>query len=297
MSNNKNLVPELVVDHTCLLGEGPVWNSSEQSIMWIDVLNGMIHTYHPASKACEIFDAGRMIGAIALRRSGGLIAAVKDGFAMINTEYGTNVSITDPEIHLPQNRFNDGKCDPAGRFWAGTMSLTEDTGAGSLYLLEPSLSVSSCIQDVTISNGMAWSMDNKTYYYIDTPTMEVVAYDYDIITGKITNRRVAIKVPQEEGYPDGMTIDTEGMLWIAHWDGWQVARWDPDTGQKLMSIKFPVARVSCCTFGGENFEDLYVTTAKKELSEQELKEQPLAGALFVIKNCGFKGIAPFDFKG
>ena len=292
-----NTTAEVLVAHTCLLGEGPVWNRAEQCILWLDVLRGQIHSYYPETKTHKTFNVNRMVGAVVIRRAGGLLAALQDGFALINTNYNTVIPIADPEAQLPGNRFNDGKCDPAGRFWAGTMSLTEAPNAGSLYVLEPNLSVSKKIEGTTISNGMAWSPDNSTFYYIDTPTMQVVAYDYNTATGEISNKRVAIQVADEEGYPDGMTIDTEGMLWIAHWDGWQVARWNPNTGEKLLSIPLPVARVSCCTFGGETYEDLYITTAKKELSEKELKEQPLAGALFIVRNCGFKGMAPFEFKG
>ncbi len=292
-----NSTAEVLVAHTCLLGEGPVWSKDEHCILWLDVLRGEIHSYYPESKTHKTFTVGRMVGAVAIRRAGGLLAALQDGFALINMEYNTIIPIADPELHLPANRFNDGKCDPAGRFWAGTMSLTEEPHAGSLYVLSPNLSVTKKIERTTISNGMAWSPDHKTYYYIDTPTMQVVAYDYNEASGEISNKRVAITVPQEEGYPDGMTIDTEGMLWIAHWDGWQVARWNPHTGEKMHTIKLPVARVSCCTFGGETMEDLYITTAKKELTEEEQKAQPLAGALFIVKNCGYKGMAPYDFKG
>jgi len=297
MSKTINIAPEVVIDHICLLGEGPVWSTRDNCIIWIDVLQGVIHAYYPGNKVHKAFNLNRMVGAVAIRKAGGLLAALQDGFALVNMEYNTIIPIADPEVHLPANRFNDGKCDPAGRFWAGTMAISEEPEKGNLYVLEPNLSVSKKIQNTTISNGMAWSADNSTFYYIDTPTFEVVAYDYDITNGSISNKRIAIKIPLEEGYPDGMTIDTEGMLWIAHWDGWQVARWDPNTGQKLMSVKLPVARVSSCTFGGGDFEDLYITTAKKELSEDELKDQPLAGALFVLKDCGFKGRAPFEFKG
>ncbi len=226
-----NTTAEVLLTHTCKLGEGPVWNRHEQCILWLDILNGQIHSYYPQSKEHRVFNVNRMVGAVALRKAGGLVAALQDGFAMINMDYNTIIPVADPEADMPGNRFNDGKCDPAGRFWAGSMSLTEEPCAGSLYVLEPNLTVSKKIGKTTISNGMAWSPDHTTYYYIDTPTMEVAAYDYDAASGAITNKRMAIKVPVEEGYPDGMTIDTEGMLWIAHWDGWQVARWNPDTAK------------------------------------------------------------------
>jgi sugar lactone lactonase YvrE len=144
---------------------------------------------------------------------------------------------------------------------------------------------------------MAWSSDYKTFYYIDTPTCEVVAYDFDLLTGNIGNKRVVIRIPPQEGFPDGMTIDNEGMLWIAHWDGWQVSRWNPNKGKKLLSIPLPVAQITSCTFGGDNLQDLYITSARVNLTEEQLKQQPLAGSLFVLRNSGFHGTPSFEFKG
>jgi sugar lactone lactonase YvrE len=152
------------------------------------------------------------------------------------------------------------------------------------------------IENTTIANGMAWSPDHETLYFIDTPTFEVAAYQYDSATGQISDRRVVITIPKTDGYPDGMTIDCDGMLWIAHWDGWQVTRWNPQTGEKLHHIKLPVSRITSCTFGGENLDDLFITSARKGLSEAELDMQPLAGSLFVIRNCGYQGLPSFQFN-
>ena len=149
---------------------------------------------------------------------------------------------------------------------------------------------------ITISNGLAWSLDHKVLYYIDTPTLEVVGYDFDMENGNITNKRTIINIPKEEGFPDGMTIDNEGMLWIAHWGGWQVTRWNPSTGKKLSAIKLPVSNVTSCIFGGESMKDLYITSARKGLSVAELEKQPLAGSLFVIKESGFTGVEAYTFK-
>jgi len=237
-----------------------------------------------------------MVGAVALCTNGDFLAALKTGLAFINRTSAEVKLLHHPEIHLPGNRFNDGKCDPAGRFWVGTMALAETSGAGNLYMIEKDLSHFTKIEGVTISNGMAWSPDHKTFYYIDTPTFQVVAYDYEIQTGDISNRRVAISIEEKEGYPDGMTIDTEGMLWIAHWDGWQVARWSPVTGEKLLSIPLPAARITSCTFGGDDLEDLYITSASIGLTEKQREEQALAGSLFVVRNCGFRGMETVSFN-
>lgn len=287
---------KIVVNHRCLLGEGPVWNAAGNSICWVDILKGNIHEFLLSENVHRRIAVKEMIGAVALCRNGDFLAALKTGLAFINKTDGAMKLLHHPEIHLPENRFNDGKCDPAGRFWVGTMALSEKVGAGCLFMIERDLSPSVKMEGVTISNGMAWSPDHKTFYYIDTPTFEVAAYDYDIETGEIANSKIAISIPEKEGFPDGMTIDTEGMLWIAHWDGWQVARWNPFTGEKLLSIRLPAARITSCTFGGDDLKDLYITSASIGLTEQQRGEQPLAGSLFVVKDCGFQGMQTVAFN-
>ncbi|GAC1441791.1 MAG: SMP-30/gluconolactonase/LRE family protein [Sediminibacterium sp.] len=286
---------EVVVEHSCLLGEGPVWDARRKCICWVDILEGEIHEYSPGEKMFRTIPVHQMIGAIAVCRDGNFIAAMRNGFGFINRETGRVTMITDPEAHLPGNRFNDGKCDPAGRFWAGTMSVTEDAGAGSLYVLAGELSTVKQIEGVTISNGLAWSRDHQTFYFIDTVTHQVVSYRFDKATGNIADPAAVIEIPKEDGYPDGMTIDAEGMLWIAHWDGWQITRWDPVTGKKLLHVPLPVARVTSCTFGGDNLDDLYITTAKVGLIREQHQKQPLAGSLFVIRNGGYKGMPAVEF--
>lgn len=288
---------KVALNHSCLLGEGPVWDAANERVLWVDILQGEVHQFYPRQNKHKVFNVGQMIGAIALRKSGGIVAALQNGFAIIDLDNDELQMIADPEAHLANNRFNDGKCDPAGRFWAGTMSIPGQPGAGSLYVLDNDMSVSAKIKDVSCSNGLAWSNDKRTLYFIDTPTQQVAAYDYDVVSGTIRNKKIVIDIPVEEGYPDGMTIDTEGMLWIAFFDGWKVARWDPGTGKLLFRIPLPVAKITSCAFGGETFEDLYITSARTGLSEGELHDQPLAGSLFVIENCGYKGIGAFEFQG
>jgi sugar lactone lactonase YvrE len=296
MITAKDFEPTIVMDHRCLLGEGPVWDAKRKVICWIDILNGIIHEYSPAQQTHQTIPVHQMIGSLAVCSNGNFIAALQNGFAFVDRKTGEIKMIANPEEQLPNNRFNEGKCDPAGRFWAGTMSLDEEAGAGNVYVIHHDLAPEKKIGTVTISNGMAWSLDQKTFYYIDTPTCKIVAYDYDKNTGHINNKRVIIKNDEKDGYPDGMTIDDEGMLWIAHWDGWQVTRWNPGTGEKLHSIKLPVAKVTSCSFGGDNLEDLYITSAKVGLTEGQLEKQPYAGALFVIQNCGFRGTPAFEFQ-
>jgi sugar lactone lactonase YvrE len=286
---------EVVLPHRCVLGEGSLWDVKRKVILWIDIIRGEIHEYSPQLKGHRTIAVNQMIGTVAVCTDGNFVVALKNGFGFVNRETGEVTMIANPESGIPGNRFNDGKGDPAGRFWAGTMSHTDEPEKGSLYMFGTDHSVVKKIDKVSISNGMAWSADYKTFYYIDTPTHTVAAYNYDISTGEITGKRIIINVAKEDGSPDGMTIDAKGMLWICHWDGWQITRWNPNTGEKLLSIPMPVARVTCCTFGGDNLEDLYITTASRGLTDEQLANQPLAGSLFVIKNIGYRGVASFEY--
>lgn len=295
MKNYSELKATPVLQQTSLLGEGPVWDAERNVICWVDILNGEIHQYNPETALHSVMQVHQMIGAIAVCSNGDFIAALQNGFAFISRSDGKIQLISDPESELPTNRFNDGKCDPAGRFWAGTMAISEEPDQGNLYVLDSDCKVSKQIEKVSISNGLAWSLDHQTFYYIDSPSLEVVAYAYDLLTGQISNKKSIIKIDREDGFPDGMTIDQEGMLWIAHWGGWQVTRWDPRSGKKVGSIKVPASRVTSCTFGGENLEDLYITSASVGITAEELAIEPLAGGLFVVKNSGFKGLPAFEF--
>ena len=288
-------LPEVLLQHTCLLGEGPVWDVNTKTIIWIDLLKGIIHEFCTQDQSHRTLELGDVVGAVVLTQSGNYLAALKSGLSIVDRSTGEIHFVHHPEQHLPSNRFNDGKCDPNGRFWVGTMSISEEPGAGSMYMLDSSMTISKKFEGVTISNGLVWSTDLKTLYYIDTPTYQVVAYDYDMMSGDISNKRIVICIPTSEGYPDGMTIDTDGMLWIAHWDGSQVARWNPFTGKKIFSILLPVDRVTSCTFGGNDLRDLYITTARVGLTEKQLSEQPLAGSLFVVKKSGFQGLSAIKF--
>ncbi|MEZ4995354.1 MAG: SMP-30/gluconolactonase/LRE family protein [Saprospiraceae bacterium] len=295
MSDNTNTSPRTILSHTSQLGEGPVWDSKRQTIIWVDILNGIIHEYSPTQKQYRTIATPSMVGAVALKPDGNLIAALQNGLAFVDRTSGAISMLHDPESHLPGNRFNDGKCDPGGRFWVGSMSLAEEQGAGNLYMIDNNLTTVLKIPGVSISNGLAWSPDHSTFYYIDTPTREVWAFDYDLQTGNIANKRVVIRIPETEGSPDGMTIDREGMLWIAHWDGWQISRWDPGHGEQLLSIRLPVARVTSCTFGGPDLQHLYITSARVGLTTGQLAQQPLAGSLFVIENFGYQGLPAHEF--
>jgi sugar lactone lactonase YvrE len=288
---------ERVGDTLSFLGEGPVWDESTSTILWVDILAGHVHAHETATGRHTRLELGEAVGVVALCPDGRLVAGLKGGFAFVDRRTGRIERIDDPEAHLPGNRFNDGKCDPAGRFWAGTMPLTEDRPTGSLYVMGTDRNPHRMVTSVTISNGLAWSHDRRYMYYIDTPTMLVARFEYDDATGSLGARSIAFRIPREDGYPDGMSIDAEGMLWVAHWGGWQLTRWDPVRGVKLQSIRMPVSNVTSCTFGGEGFGDIYVTSARKGLSEAQLAAQPLAGALFVIRGTGIRGLPAQRYLG
>lgn len=287
---------EVAVKIACEIGEGPVWDKRNACIYWLDIPQGFIYQFSPSQNKLRAFETKSMTGSFSIRSSGGLIAAQRDGFAIIDPQNEIVKIIATGESN--QNiRFNDGKCDPAGRFWAGTMDMSGYPNAGSLYMLDINHQVSIKIKEVSCSNGLAWSADNKKFYFIDTPSREVTVYDYDIGQGNIANKRVIYTFKKGEGYPDGMTIDAEGMLWVALWGGWKIVRMNPNTGQVIFKFDLPVSRVTSCTFGGETLEDIYITSASSGLSDAEIKEQPLAGSLFIIKKSGFKGLDAFEYKG
>jgi sugar lactone lactonase YvrE len=271
----------LILDAKATLGEGPIWDVRENVLWWIDINECRLHCFDPATDSNETFDIGQRVGTVVPRTSGGLMLAVQNGFASYDPTTHQLEIVADPEVHLPQNRFNDGKCDPAGRFWAGTLELVEeDMTAGTLYCLFPDGRVEPRVPDVGISNGIVWTSDKKTMYFIDSPTRRVDAFDYNNETGEISNRRTAIALPEGIGYPDGMTIDSEDKLWVALWGGWGVARFDPMTGQLLEKIDVKASQVTACAFGGPELKDLYITTARRDLEGAALNDQPHAGGLF-----------------
>jgi sugar lactone lactonase YvrE len=286
---------ELFLAAGAALAEGPMWDDREGVLYWVDILRGQVHRADPASGADAAFSVGQPVGTIVLREAGGLMLAVREGFAAFDPETEVLTPIADPEAHLPGNRFNDGKCDPGGRFWAGTMAFSAEPGAGALYRLDPDFRVHKMLENVTISNGLAWSSDHLTMYYIDSQPGTVSAFDYDLSTGAIQNRRIVIRVEEGLGLPDGMAIDADDKLWIAHYGGGCVRRWDPDTAEILETIPVPAANATACAFGGSDLGDLYITTAGGDNPDQ-LRADPQAGNLFVARP-GVSGPAAYRFAG
>ena len=219
-----------------------------------------------------------------------LILALNAKIARFNLETEQLEWLLDVEVPTSGNRCNDGACDSSGRLWVGTMHLEHRHGQGALYCIDNNLVVQKKISNTTISNGIVWSLDNKRLYYIDSPTQVVQSYIFEEKSGEIIFEKNVIQIPNETGSPDGMTIDEEGMLWIAHWGGFGVYRWNPHNGQLIDKIEVPVPQVSSCAFAGENLDYLVITTARENLKEEEIKKYPESGNTFLVKP-GVKGIA------
>jgi sugar lactone lactonase YvrE len=292
-----NQQAELVLDAKAELGEGAIWVGNQ--FWWVDIIHGEVHRFDPASGQDRVTTVGQMVGTVVPRAKGGAMLAVQEGFAALDFDSGRLTIVSRPEAHIRSNRFNDGKCDPAGRFWAGTMSLTGDAwkeAAGSLYSLEADGRATARLGQVSISNGIAWSTDAKTMYYVDTVLPRVDAFDFNNATGEIGNRRPVIRFHEGAGSPDGMTIDADGNLWVAMWGGWKVLGYNPNTGQPVGAIDVPASQVTSCAFGGPNLDELYITSAWIGLSDEARAKQPQAGGVFVARP-GIRGVPAVPFAG
>lgn len=285
----------LELDARATLGEGAIWHPTENKLYWIDIEGKLLHIYDPETRTNKSIPVGDRIGTVVPVAAGGVLVALQTGIYKLDTQTGKLKWLNNP-LPDPALRFNDGKCDPAGRFWVGSLAMDSRKRGASLYRMEASGKVHTVLDSVTISNGIVWTADKKTMYYNDTPTMTVQAFDYNNDTGELTNRRVAIRIPQGAGAPDGMTIDAEGKLWIALWGGYAVARYDPDTGKLLEQIKVPAPHVTSCAFGGKNLETLYITTARAWVKPEVLQQYPLSGGVFAVKP-GVRGVLAFQFSG
>jgi len=232
------------------------------------------------------------------------VVALEHHLAVVDLETGACTELARPPAESTPTehpwRFNEGKCSPEGRFWVGSMMYPPAAGVfhpvGTLYRVDKTLAMKPMVTGVQITNGTAWSLDGRTMYYTDTPTLQVTAFDYDPATGDIANRRVVISVEPGTGYPDGCCIDAEGMLWVAQWGGSRVVRYDPTDGKVLETVRFPASQVSAPTFGGPELRDLVVTSARERMTAEQLALEPLAGATFIVRGAG-RGIPAFSFDG
>lgn len=288
--------PELVLDAQALLGEGPCWDEALGVLWWVDIVGQRLHKFNPVTGNDEAYPLDQQVGTVVPWMEKRVVVALQDGLYAFGLDDRRLELIVRHEDGRPDNRFNDGKCDPMGRLWAGTLNLQGERETGALYCYDPHSGLRRKRMNISVSNGLGWSPDYKQMYWIDSPTREVTAFDYDAAAGNISNPRPSIRFGEGQGVPDGMTVDEEGMLWVAHWDGGQVSRWDPHIGRQLESIKLPVPRVTSCAFGGPDRRDLYITTARIRLDEAELRQYPLSGGIFRVRTA-FRGMPAFPFGG
>ena len=269
------------------LEEGPIWDEETNTVLWVDIKGRRLHAYNVENEENRSVELAIEVGAIALRKPGRLIAATQSGFALVDRVTGAIEVLSDPEAHLPENRFNDGKCDLAGWFIAGCMHDPEMSPSGAVYSLQDDGKVNLLFVGYVICNGPAFSPDGRILYFCDSAERDILAFNYDPETGNIGASRVFARLSPQQGFPDGITVDSEGCLWCAHWGGWRVTRSRPDGSEDLV-IAMPVPQPTSCVFGGHDLDRLYVTSARTGLDEKELKMAPLSGALFCI---------PVDTKG
>ena len=287
---------ELILDARAVHGEGPAWDAASGRLLWVDMMGERLHLTTPGTDD-EMVDYPQPVCVAVPRASGGLALALGDGFWLQDRDGTLHQVLAIPQPDPPAGavRMNDGKCDPAGRFWAGSMAYDARAGAGSLYRLDADGTTHEIVRDVTISNGLAWTPDGATMMFIDTPTQRVDAFDMDPSTGDLSNRRPLVEIPAAAGMPDGMTIDDEGSLWIAMWEGGAVHRYTPD-GRLDTVIELPCTNVTSCCFGGAGLDELYITTSALGLSDEVHARQPLAGGLFRFRP-GVTGPAAVAFAG
>ena len=294
---------------SCELGEGALWHAELGVYLHVDIYGPsklcagpavFLHDpYDAAAPAARCLPMPSFCGTVVPRASGGLVVALKDGVHAVDLRSGATTFLLNPD-GVATNRWNEGKCSPEGRFWAGTMGEPGKVtpNAGALYCVHADLTAARVVPDVTISNGLAWDVARKVMYFIDTPKECVFAFDYDAASGAATNQRVAFRIPEGTGHPDGCCLDSEGNLWIAQWGGSRVCAYNPaDGGSVVAEVALPCENVSSCTFGGPGLKDLYITTAKEHLSAEQRAQQPLAGHCFIVRDIGWTGVPAGVFRG
>jgi sugar lactone lactonase YvrE len=297
--NRTRLAPsdcECVQQVAATCGESPMWSMREQALYWTDNLEGTIHRLEPESGNAQSFDLGQNVQAIVLRERGGLLLALAKGLAFY--ELGGELELLEEVEHdQPNNRFNDGKVDPAGRLWAGTMDNVEwDAPSGWLYRFDPSLELSRVQGDVVCANGLGWSPDGRTFYFGESFRYAIFAYDFDPDAGALSARRAFATVEQDTGaFPDGLTVDAEGGVWSVHNGAGRVVRYAPD-GDVTHEVELPLPQPTSCIFGGADLDVLYVTTSRQNMTPEQLERYPLSGSVFAVRP-GVSGLAEPLFAG
>lgn len=286
-----------VLSWQATVGESPVWSVSEQRLYWVDIQGKKIHRFDPQTAANETFELPEIVTSVALRASRGLAVTLEKHFALFDPASRTLTRLAEVEADMPENRFNDGKCDPAGRYWAGTMNAKSwSAPGGNLYRLGAAGDCTLMQSEVICSNGSGWSPDGRTMYYIESFRYAIFAYDFDVASGTLSRRRTFVAIDRNGGgFPDGMTVDAQGFVWCCLVGLGRIHRYSPD-GELERVVLLPVPRATDCTFGGPDLGTLYVTSARETMTPEELVAAPLSGSLFAI-DTGIRGLASTAFAG
>ena len=277
------------------LGEAPVWCPDEKALYWVDITGRAVHRLDPRSGERDSFPQAHQIGCIVKREGGGFIAGFECGLGFLDDALAGLEIFASPETDLPQNRFNDGKCDRRGRLWVNSADKEEQEASGSLYRVGQDHAVERLLSGIVLPNGMGWSPDDSILYFTNSSRRVIEAFDFDPATGAIANRRVFAAIDEAAGLPDGLCVDATGFVWSAHWGGWRITRYSPD-GTINRVIELPVPNVTSLAFGGTDLDRLFVTTARLGLSDDELVGAPLSGGLFVV-DAGAVGLPEARFAG
>ncbi len=293
MNNENDSASEIMMADSTryLLGEGALWDAPGKRLFFVDIIGKKLFEYYPESGTRIIHDMPSMPGTVVVENHNEVLVALEDGIYKYNLQSKEFNFLTCPPENDHTQRFNDGKCDPSGRFWVGTMSLVGGKENSNLFCLDNEGKIKVKLDSVTVSNGIVWSSDKKYMYYNDTPTRKVMEYPYDNSTGELGEARIAVIVPDSLGAPDGMAIDADDNLWVCMWGGSAVCCFDRNTGELLDRIMVPAKNVTSCAFSGDKLTDLYITTARIGTSEDDLKALPYAGCLFKI-TLKYRGIEP-----
>ncbi|MBD3391164.1 MAG: SMP-30/gluconolactonase/LRE family protein [Chitinivibrionales bacterium] len=291
-----NYSVSLVLDAKAELGEGVCWDWRSQVLYWVDINRYELHVFDPETNSDRSINVGEYIGTVAPRAGGGLVLGLQHRIVSCDLDTGEMVTLCSLEADRENNRINDGKCGPDGRFWVGTMDLDCQEGAGGFYCVDTDYTMRTILRSVGISNGLCWRSDHSILYYIDLLTRKIDAFDFDAGAGTCANRRPVVDFGDNPGSPDGMNIDAEDKLWVASFGGGCVMRWDPDTGELMQTIELPVTNVTNCAFGGRELDRLYISTARVLRTEEDLAKEPLAGGLFVAEP-GVRGVRAFEYGG
>jgi L-arabinonolactonase len=286
---------DCVLPVEALLGESPVWCQIDKVLYWVDIKQPAVHRFNPATGSSETWPMAEDVGCLALRKLGGGIVALRSGFAYFDFCTGGVRRLASPLQGQPDMRFNDGRCDRRGRFWAGTLHEKRHRGTAGLYRFDPDGRCTQIFGGVTVSNGIAWSPDSLTMYFADSWARTIFSFDFDLDSGTPHNERIFAELPHGSGVPDGATVDAEGFLWSANFDGGRITRYAPN-GTVDRVIWMPVQRPTSCVFGGEDFGILYVTSASLNLTDRQRMEAPLAGGIFAV-DPGVKGLPEPRFAG